>query len=292
MQIDLAYPAALTVGALLSSSGAAMQSLLRNPLAEPYLLGTVGGASLFAVLSVNLGIAAVGAYVMPVSCLLGAAFSLALVSLIAHLAARRRERCGGDAYLRSSSSTIVLAGFVTGSFTGSLHMLALSYADAETHMAITKWLFGSLRAVTPGSLLLAMATLAASLTAFASLSKSLNLMELGRDEAECLGLNTGGTMFAALCAVAVSTAVSVAVAGAIGFVGLVIPHAVRRLTGGRMQQTIPLSAIAGGLVLVMAEFTSRLLPGDVPAGVVAAIGSAPFFLWLISSRHAREGLDV
>lgn len=269
-----------------------MQSLLKNPLAEPYLLGTVGGASLFAVLAINFGIAAAGAYVMPAASLVGSAFSLSIVAAISHFAARQRSRNGADAYLRSSSSTLVLAGFVTGSFTGSLHMLAISYADAETHMRITRWLFGSLRSVSPAALALSVATLIFSLTAFSLLSKPLNLMELGRDEAECLGIDTGRVMFAVLSVVALSTAVSVAAAGAIGFIGLVVPHAVRRRTGARTQRTIPFSALAGGVVLTAAESASRLLPGDVPAGVVAAVFTAPFFLWLIASRHGREGLDV
>lgn len=291
MQIDLAYPAALAVGALLASSGAAMQSLLKNPLAEPYLLGTVGGASLFAVLAINLGLAALGAWVLPSACFLGAAFSLALVAVISFCAARSRLFSGSDAYLRSSTGAVVLAGFVTGSFTGSLQMLALSYSDADTHLLVSRWLFGSLRSVSPFALASAFAVLVVTLGALTALAKALNLMELGRDEAECLGLDTRAVTMAVLSLVALATATAVAAAGAIGFIGLVVPHAVRRRTGPRMQRVLPVSALAGGVVLAAAEALSRLFPGDVPAGVVAAVISAPFFLWLLASKNNGEGWD-
>ena len=292
MTIDWAYPAALVTGASLSVAGATLQSVLRNPLAEPYLLGTVGGAALFAALATNLGLVALGAWVMPTASFLGSATALALVCGVAFFAARARSRDGADAHLRASGNAVVLAGFVTGGFMGSLDMLVLSYAKPDDFAALSKWLYGSLRAVTPGTFAVGAAVFAAVLATLLALAKRLNVMELGRDEAETLGVDTRTTIFVVLGAVSLATAVSVALAGAIGFVGLVVPHVVRRKVGPRMERGLPVAALGGGLFLALAEGASRFLPGSVPVGVVCAIVGAPFFLWLLTARHNGEGWDI
>lgn len=292
MAIDWAYPAAAVVGAALSVTGATLQSVLRNPLAEPYLMGTVGGAALFAALVLHFGLTTLGGWVMPLSSFAGSCFSLGLVCAIAHFAARVRLSGSADPSIRSSGSTMVLAGFVTGGFTGSLNMLVMSYAKPEAFAEISKWLYGSLKSVTPGTFLLCFLVFVAVFTVLLLLSRRLNLLELGRDEAECLGVNTQATIFVVLAAVSLMTAVSVALAGAIGFIGLVVPHFVRRKTGPRMQRVLPFSALLGGTVLVVAEGLGRSLPGDVPVGVICAIIGAPFFFWLLVSRHNGEGWDV
>ena len=292
MTAALAYPAALVTGAGLAVSGAVLQSVLRNPLAEPYLLGTVGGSALFAALAFNFGLVAFGAWVMPAASLAGALVSLGFVSAVAFFAERSRASAGGDAHLRSSGSTLVLAGFVTGGFLGSLDMLALVYAKPEDFKTISKWLYGSLEAVTPFTFLVGFAAFAAAFAVLMALARRLNVLELGRDEAETLGINTRAVIFTVLATVSLLTAVSVALAGAIGFVGLVVPHFVRRRTGPRMERVLPVAALAGGLLLALAEFLARLIPGDVPVGVVCAIVGAPFFFRLLVSRSSGEGWDV
>lgn len=292
MALDLAYPAALVTGAGLSLAGAALQSVLRNPLAEPYLLGTVGGAALFAALATNLGLVALGAWVMPTASFLGSCASLALVCTVAYFAGRARGSDGAEPQLRSGGNAVVLAGFVTGGFMGSLDMLVLSYAKAEDFAAISKWLYGSLKAVTPIMLAIGSAVLLVVLAVLMVLSRRLNVMELGRDEAETFGIDTRGTLFAVLAAVSLLTAVCVAIAGAIGFIGLVVPHFVRRKTGPRMERVMPVSAICGGLFLCVAEWLGRFPPGEVPVGVVCAIVGAPFFFWLLMSKNNGEGWDV
>lgn len=290
--IDWAYPAAAVTGASLSVSGAVLQSVLRNPLAEPYLLGTVGGGALFAALVTLLGWVSVGAWVMPTASFVGSCLSLAFVCVIAFFAAHARELDGADPQLRSSGNAVVLAGFVTGGFMGSLDMLVLSYAKPDDFAAISKWLYGSLKAVTPPTLALGGGILIVVMAVLMSLAKRLNLMELGRIEAEMFGVNTRATLLIVLGAVSLATAVSVALAGAIGFVGLVVPHFVRRKAGPRMQRVLPFSALAGGVFLLSAEFLRRFLPGDVPVGVVCAIVGAPFFFWLLASKNNGEGWDV
>ncbi len=294
MSSSLPYLAAIVTGAALSVSGAALQSVLRNPLAEPYLLGTVGGAALFAALATNLGLAALGAWVLPASSFLGSCASLALVCAVAAFAARARRADGANPFLLASGNAVVLAGFVTGGFFGSLDMLVMSYAKADDFAALSKWLYGSLAAVTPTSLVIGVATLVVVLATLLALARHLNVMELGRAEAETLGINTRALTFIVLGAVSLATAVSVALAGAIGFIGLVIPHAVRRKVGPRTGRVFVWSAILGGAFLPLAEAARQFLPKgeSVGVGVVCAILGAPFFLWLLVSRRNGEGWDI
>ena len=171
-------------------------------------------------------------------------------------------------------------------------MLVLSYAKPDDFAAVSKWLYGSLKSVTGATLALGGVAVAVAFAVLFALARRLNVMELGRAEAEALGVNTRMTTLLVLGAVSLVTAVSVALAGAIGFIGLVVPHFVRRKAGPRLQRVFVLSAFAGGIFLVLAEALGRFLPGDVPVGVVCAILGAPFFLWLLVSRRNGEGWDV
>ncbi len=290
----MSFLVASIVGALLALAGAVLQSVLRNPLAEPYMLGIVGGGALFSAIAMVFGFVAWGAFVLPVASFFGSLFSLSLVCLVAWCATRARGLNGADAALRSSSSTIVVAGFVVGSFTGSLDMLVLSYAEPEAFTYLSKWLYGSLWDVSLHHLMAGSITLTVVLASLLFYRKELNVMELGRDEAECLGVDTRHVMLVVIGIVALATAVSVALAGAVGFVGLVIPHVVRRIWGAHMERLLPLSALLGGLFLAGAQLVATLLPGgrSVGVGVVCAIFGAPFFLYLLSSRHNGEGRDV
>lgn len=292
MTIDWTYPAAAVVGASLSVTGAALQSVLRNPLAEPYLMGTVGGAALFAAAAIVSGLTALGVWVMPTASFLGSLFSLTLVCLIAYLSDRSREREGANPLLKSSGSTVVLAGFVTGAFTGSLNMLVLSYARAEDFAAVSKWLYGNLAAVTPWALALSAAAFALVLATLLKLARYLDVLELGRAEAECLGVNARALILTVLGLSSLMTAVSVALAGAIGFVGLVVPHIVRRKVGPRMCRVLPFSALLGALALILAQAIAGHLPGEVPVGVIAAIGGAPVIFAILVSRRNGEGQDI
>lgn len=283
--------AAVVVGASLALAGAILQSLFRNPLAEPYMLGMVGGGALFAALAVVCGLTAAGAFVLPCVSFLGSLLSLSLVLWVAHCAARQRSQVGADAALRASSSTIVLAGFVVGSLMGSLDMLVLSYANPEDFTRLSKWLYGSLAAITPFSLTLGCVALAVVIGVLMWYSKELTIMELGRDEAECLGVNTRQVMMVVIGTVALATSISVALAGAVGFVGLVVPHGARRLVGGKMQRLLPLSAFLGAGFLAGAQSLTAVFP-HMSIGVICAIVGAPFFLFLLSTYGKGEGRDV
>lgn len=279
----LAVLAALVVGASLALSGATLQSVLRNPLAEPYILGLVGGASLGVALVYTLGLDAVCPFLVPVAAFAGSTLSLALVCLIAFFAAR----CTGRRAL--SGGVTVVAGFVTGGLTNSLQMLVLAYATPEQSGAAYKWVWGDLRAIGNGSgswvsLGLAALACAAAFVVLFSLSRKLNALVLGEDAARSLGVSVRGTQLLALGAASLATASSVALVGAVGFLGLVVPHVVRRVFGGNHRVYLPVSAAGGALFLLAANGLAGLFPGDLPVGVVCALVGAPFFLCLLVWR--------
>lgn len=277
--------AALVVGGALATAGTVLQTVMRNPLAEPYMLGLVGGASLCAALAIRLGWAACGGGLLPVCAFAGACGALMLVGAVTRLAGRARLQDGADAALRTSKQTFVLAGFVTGSFTGSLQMLVLSGAPPDTFAAFSHWLFGDLRAVAAGPLLAGGAVFAGVWSYLRSRATLLDLYELGSDEMACLGVDTRRLTGGIVVAVSILTALAVALAGAIGFVGLVAPHVARRLTDGRHRRLLPLAAVIGGVTLLAAEGLGRCLPGGLSAGVVMAVCGAPFFFFLLCTTR-------
>ena len=284
--------AALVVGASLGLAGAVMQGVLRNPLADPYLFGMVGGGTFFMTLALNFGLAAWGSLVLPLASLAGAAFALGLVALVAWCTVRARRLDGSDPQARMSNSSMILAGWAVGGTLGSFDMLALSYATPENYTAVNRWLWGSLAAARPATVLVGLAVFAAAFAIVLSFRRSLDVMELGHDEAACLGVNVRFVSVIVLAAAATVTSVSVAPAGMVGFVGLVVPHFVRRLAGARAKLVLPLSALLGGLFVLAAEFLGRALPGTVGVGVVCAITGGPLFLLLLASRRNGEGRDI
>jgi len=253
----------------LGLAGATLQSVLRNPLAEPYMLGLTGGASLFAALAVHTGIAAFGAWTLPASAACGSAFSLALVVSVSALARDRRPE------------TVILAGFVTGAFTGSLQMVVLSQTEPETFANLSKWLFGDLHAVKGTPLAAAAGCVIAASVFLFSRARKLNALALGEDLARTLGVHVRRETLMALLAASLATAAAVSVAGAIGFLGLVTPHVARRFVGADHRKYLLLSAVLGGVFLVAADLLGSLFPCGISAGIVCALCGGPFFLWLL-----------
>lgn len=288
MQLLFSILSAFVVGASLGVAGCVLQSVLRNPLAEPYILGLVGGGSLFVATAIHFGLTAYSALVLPVSSFCGSCFSLLLVCAIASFAARRRSEGSSAARLRSSGTTVILAGFVTGSFTCSMQMLILSYSEPSTMAQVTQWMFGDVRDVRPVSVAFGALTLAVVLWGLLREAKLLNVLELGRDEAECLGIDTRRLKVVTLGFVSLATAVAVALAGPIGFVGLVVPNFVNRCFGGMHTRRILLSALFGGIALVAAALVGLALPGGISAGVVCALIGSPFFLYLLAMPPQPE----
>ena len=266
------------VGAALGLSGAVLQGYLRNPLAEPGLMGVTGGASLGAVIAIHTGAAASFAMALPAGGLIGAA--LATVSVVA-LAGQN-----------SGALTLILAGVAISSLTGALTALALNLApNPFASIEILSWLMGSL---TDRSLLhvwLASPFIVIGSAILLSTARDLNGLSLGDEAAENLGVDLGNLRTRVVAGTALAVGAATAIAGAIGFVGLVVPHVLRPLTTQEPGQLLWPSLFGGAALVLIADVILRLLSpaGDLRLGVVTAIFGAPFFLWLVLAARREFG---
>ena len=270
---------AAACGAGLATCGVVLQSLLRNPLADPYLLGISAGASTGAVLVAVLGLGA-GAISLSAGAFAGAITAFALVILLA--------RVSGPA---STSAQIILAG-IAGSqlFNAITAFLITKSASSEQARGIMFWLLGNLSGVRWSSVWLAVPVAVLGLAVCMWHRRALDAFTFGADSAASLGIPVRRVQLLLISCAALVTAVMVSIVGSIGFVGLVIPHAVRLLSGTGHGRLVPLSALGGALFLIAADILSRtLIKGQViPVGVVTALIGAPVFaLILISRRNAR-----
>ena len=263
--------AALLIGAALGVSGGLFQALLRNPLAEPYLLGVSSGAALGAVLALVTGISAAGGFVLPLAALAGSLGAIGVVFRVARVAGTMDTR------------VLILAGVVTSAFLSACITLLLVLGPAEALRSAYFWTLGSLSGVSwRMNGVLAVYAIPASLIAF-RLSRDLNALSLGEEAAAALGTDVERAKRAAYLIGSLLAAVTVAAAGIIGFVGLVVPHGVRLLWGGDHRRLLPMSFLAGGGVLAFADAAARGPWGvvEIPIGVVTALVGVPFFLVLL-----------
>ncbi len=274
-------PRALVAGACgagLATAGAVLQALLRNPLADPYLLGISAGASTGAVLVTLLGVGA-GMLSMSGGAFLGALGAFALVTLLA------RSARG------SSSGQIILAG-IAGSqlFNALTAFLITASASAEQARGLMFWLLGNLSGIRWPAVWLALPVVLLGLLVCLWHRRALDAFTFGSDAAAALGVPVRRVRVLLVACAALMTAVLVSIVGSIGFVGLVIPHAVRLLSGPRHTRLLPLSALGGALFLMAADVLSRtLLKGQVlPIGVITALVGAPVFaLILVRGQRPR-----
>lgn len=270
---------AAACGAGLATCGVVLQSLLRNPLADPYLLGISAGASTGAVLVAVLGLGA-GAVSLSAGAFAGAICAFALVILLA--------RASGPT---GASAQIILAG-IAGSqlFNAITAFLITKSASSEQARGIMFWLLGNLSGVRWPAVWLAVPVAVAGLAVCLWHRRALDAFTFGADSAASLGIPVRRVQLLLISCAALVTAVMVSIVGSIGFVGLVIPHAVRLLAGTGHGGLLPASALGGALFLIAADVLSRtLIKGQViPVGVVTALVGAPVFaLILIGRRHAR-----
>jgi iron complex transport system permease protein len=267
---------AALVGAALAASGAAFQALLRNPLAEPYILGVSGGAAVGAVCAIVLGLAA-HVWAVPLAAFLGALVAIALVLRIS---------VGIGSTL--DTRVLLLGGVVIGAFFNACILLALTFADTESFRSAIFWMMGSFSGATwRGSGVLAL-YLAPALLVLLALARPLNLLAIGEETAAYLGVTVERVKYLAYATASLLTAAAVAVAGVIGFVGLVVPHVVRFVWGSDYRFLIPASALLGAAFLVLADAVARTAaaPTELPMGAVTALVGVPFFLWLLRRRAA------
>lgn len=267
---------AVILGAGLGGAGAAMQGYLRNPLADPGLFGIAPTAALGAVLSLWLGLSA--GWLLPAFALAGAAGAMALLSLIA-------GRDGGIALF-------TLAGMMIASLSGALMSLAISLAPTPFAMSeIVTWLMGALTDRSWREVWIAAPLTLAGLALLARAGPGLDAMTLGEAAARSLGVEPRGLQGLLIAGVGLTVGAGVAVAGIIGFVGLMVPHLVRPFTDRRPSSLLLPSALAGALLLLVADMVCRVLPlagGELRLGIALSLIGAPFFLGLL--LRMRRGL--
>lgn len=267
---------AVTLGAGLGAAGAAMQGYLRNPLADPGLFGIAPGAALGAVLSFWTGWAATG-WALPVFALIGAGAAMALLGLIAG---------------RTGSVTLfTLAGMMIASLAGALMSLAISLSPTPFAMSeIVTWLMGALTDRSWREVAFAVPLTGAGIAVLLLVGRSLDALTLGEAAARSLGVDPLRLQLLMIAGVGLTVGAGVAAAGIIGFVGLIVPHLLRRFTDRRPSSLIVPSALAGALLLLVADSLCRVLPlaSELRLGIALSLLGAPFFLALL--LRMRRGL--
>ncbi|MEM8628035.1 MAG: iron ABC transporter permease [Pseudomonadota bacterium] len=260
----------LAIGATLGLSGAALQGYLRNPLAEPGLLGISATASLGAVLAIYSGLSAAFPLALPLMALTGAVIAVLLVRLLA----------GGGA----ATITLILAGVAVTSFAGALTSLALNLSpNPFAALEIVFWMLGSLKDRSMTHVWLSVPFMLIGWMMLAQVGRALDALTLGEPTASSLGFRLATVQALVVLGTAASVGAATAVAGAIGFVGLVVPHILRPLVGGHPSRLLLASALGGAAVVLAADVAVRVIAPDrdLKLGVLTAIVGAPFFLWLI-----------
>jgi len=267
--------AALVVGAALAAAGASYQALFRNPLVSPDILGVSAGAGLGAVAGIflSLPVAAIQA-----SAFVGGMAAVGAVTLVASMV-RNTDR----------TLTLVLIGVVIGALAGASTSLLKVMADPYDQLpAITFWLLGSLAAITTEDILPALPMVLVGLVPLGLLRWRINVLSLGDEEARALGVEAGRTRLLVIVAATLITASVTALAGVVGWVGLVIPHIARMLVGPGFGRLLPASVLIGaGYLLVVDTLARTIAQAEVPLGILTAVIGAPFFVWLLA--RGRQG---
>ncbi|MEH6583150.1 MAG: iron ABC transporter permease [Halioglobus sp.] len=270
---------AALIGAVLACSGAAMQGLFRNPLADPSLIGVTAGASLGAsimiVASGSLITGYTGLTLVSTGAFIGGLLSVLLVYRLA------------TSPNGTSVATMLLAGIAITALAGSLGNLLEFYASNDLLRRISLWRMGGLDGADYPRLLIASIVGGAVLVLLPRYATALNALLLGESEARHLGIDVARVKLGLIICVAIGVGTAVALAGTIAFVGLIVPHMVRMLTGPDHRTLLPASALAGACLLVLADTAARIVlsPTELPVGVVTALIGVPFFISLLRKRH-------
>jgi iron complex transport system permease protein len=277
--LELRLPRAVTaalIGAGLGVAGAVFQALLRNPLAEPYVLGVSGGAAVAAV-AVIAFVGPAAHRVLPLAALAGGIGAIVLVFRVAASVGRSLD-----------TRVLLLAGVVVGALFNALILLFLTFARAETFRSAVFWMMGSLAGATWSTAALLTVYLGPALLVLLALARPLNLMAIGEDTALYLGTRVEQVKRVAYLVASLLVAAGVAVAGIIGFVGLIVPHTLRLVWGADHRVLLPGSALAGAAFLLLADSVARTAaaPVELPVGVVTALIGVPVFLVLLTRRPA------
>ena len=272
---------ATLVGALLAQAGAAYQGVFRNPLSDSGTIGASAGAGMAATLVIVYGggpehtVAGIGA--VPLAAFVGALGGVLASYVLGTLVGR-----GGTA-------SLILAGVAVSSFVGAVQAFVMQRSTTDVRQ-VYSWLFGSFASADWSLVRLALPYAVISVLIVTVHARHLDVLALGDDEAATLGLNPVRTRLIVLAAASLATATAVAVSGIIGFVGLVVPHVVRRVAGPGHRLLLPMSLLVGGAFLVLADLLARtaLAPAELPIGVVTSFVGAPFFLVILRATRERD----
>lgn len=273
LRLPRAMLAALAGGGL-AMSGAVFQAMLRNPLADPYVLGVSSGAALGAVITTVFTASTV---LLPIAALAGAVLSILIVFTIALRASKRLD-----------ARVLLLAGVIISAFFQAIILLLLTLADAESFRSAIFWMMGSFATASWKTVILLAAYMVPALVILYALARPLNLLMAGEETALYLGVRVETVTRIAYFVASVLVGASVAACGAIGFVGLVIPHAVRLAWGNDYRMLLPASMFAGGTFLVLCDTAARTIaaPAELPVGVITALVGVPLFVVLLLRRAA------
>jgi len=265
--------AAVLVGAALAVAGTAFQGLFRNPLVSPDILGASSGAALGAVIGIFFSLGVIAIQILAFA---GGLLAVAAVYLI-----------GSAVRARDPLLVLVLTGVVVGALLGAGVGLVKYLADPYNQLpAMTFWLLGSLAAANVTDLLPLFGPVAIGTTVLIALRWRMNVMSLPEEEARALGVSTGPLRIAIVAAATLTTSASVATAGIIGWVGLVVPHLARSLVGPDFARLLPTAAILGGGYLLLIDTLARTAAQvEIPLGILTAVVGTPFFIWLLASMQ-------
>jgi iron complex transport system permease protein len=260
---------AMLVGAALAVAGSGLQALLRNPLADPYVLGISSGAALGAIVSLWIGGRVASA--TPVTAFVGAVLTMSWVYLLG-------RRAG-----RLASYTLLLAGVVTASFLSAMILFVLTLLSTRDVRGTAFWLMGDLSGVTSAEIRYLFPGVVVAIVALYAFSKDLNVLLLGDEEAAHLGVNVTRVETAVYLLASLLTALAVSVSGAIGYLGLLVPHLGRMLVGNDHRTLLPAAAFGGAIMLVLSDTLARTIvaPTELPVGAVTAVAGAPVFIYLL-----------
>jgi iron complex transport system permease protein len=270
---------AAIIGAALAGAGVVLQALLRNPLADPYILGISSGAGLGAITAILLQIPLTlwGGSPIAIFAFAGAIGTVWLVWMIGHFTTR------------SQVTSLLLAGVVVNAFLSAVIMFLTSIARSQELQATVFWLMGNITETDLRVLWVHAILVIAGLAVLFSLCAKLNVLSFGEEQAQNIGISPSKVRLIGFGVAAVITALAVSLSGLVGFVGLIVPHGVRLVFGPDHRQLLPLSAITGAIFLIIADTIARIVvaPAQLPVGVVTAIAGGPFFLILLA-RYTRK----
>ena len=269
---------AALVGAMLAAGGTAYQGVLRNSLADPYLLGIAAGAGLGATVAIVAG--GSGSLVLPAAAFAGALLAVGLTYVVA--------ASGSD---RASGYAVILAGVAVAAMLTAIQTY-LQQQHTDEIRQIYNWLLGSFSVASWSDVRLVLPYLVVSGAVLLMHRRALDVLRVGADEAGTLGIHPTRTRLLVIGFATLGTAAAVSVSGLIGFVGIIVPHAVRLTTNASYRVVLPVSMLAGGAFLVLADLVARTVeaPTELPISVVTAVVGGPFFLALLRSRRTRQGV--